>query len=130
MRKTSDRKTLALMAAVTAGLAALYGAITALIVWLAGGTVPFLYGGLAAGGTAALVIFVLVSSWGIFVSESEDDHSIKPLGIFRIILLAIACLICLILAVPLVILSFGQLGRWLSRESTDEKETGNKKDDG
>ena len=111
MNEISERLALLRAAAMALGLAVLYGGITALAVWLLDGDSPVFYGGLAAGGTVTLAAVCLAAIWNIF--ERDDHPSYKPIGILGIARIGVGVLACLILISPLVILTGGQLARWL-----------------
>jgi hypothetical protein len=111
MNEISERQAIARAAAVALGLAVLYGAITGLVVWLSGGETPFLCGGIAAGGTAVLTGLGLAAVWGLF--REDENPRFEPDGPFKIVRILFGVLVFAILIFPLVVLTFGRLGRWL-----------------
>jgi hypothetical protein len=120
MPDISKRRALARAAAVALGLAALYGTLTALVVWISDSASPVFHGGLVAGGTAVLAALCLATIWSVFnEGENAPFESTGPLTAARIIF---GLLLLVILVLPFVILTGGYLAYWLVKEPKREEE--------
>ena len=117
MSPSSDRLANAIILVLTLGLAALYGGVTALVLWGFNFPEPMEVGSLVfrvAGGLGLVVALLLIA----YLSPSRPFG--KPMSRFEIFFFYFACFAGFILTLPLGLLSFGRFWRWVGGTPKEE----------